>query len=148
MSFRTTRVIDEVRWTGSEREKRRQRSEKKLRGNCIVKFKKGLKGKKGSEEEGWHLEDMGLSRFFTPKVVKPFLRTLVQIRDVAEKLKNGVLPAQSKEVDMCRKYRQESFSSQSIRWIRVSQGQGQPYTSVTKEKSSRVHTGGSCHNFS
>ena len=35
-----------------------------------------------------------------------------------------------------------------MRWIRVSQGQGQPYTSVTKEKSSRVHTGGSCHNFS
>ena len=64
-----------------------------------------MKGKTGSEEEGWHLEDMGLSRFFTPKVVKPFLRTLVQIRDVAEKWKNGVLPAQSKEVDMCRKYR-------------------------------------------
>ena len=41
-------------------------------GNRIVKFKKGSKGKKRSEEEGWHLEDIGLSRVFTPKVVKPF----------------------------------------------------------------------------
>ena len=82
----------------------------------------------------WHLEDIGLSGFFTPKAERSFLQTPVQARDVAEKMRNGVLPAQSKEVYKCRKYRQEPFSSQSIRWIRVGQGQGQPFTSVTKRR--------------